>query len=253
MKSLIKKYLIYSGWAIVFYSTFSFIAKIFGRNIPAAVIFILALAVAALLKKYLPFLKHEEFYELAPFLEVIREHLFGFNVRPRTCEVCGLKTDFKVIIEYRAGKDLTAKKHKTLCRTHGVIELRKIVERYQIIIIFTEPDIKGKGGSFFYEPAQLKARGYLAEDRVELEKLITQFPKELTYEKVLWLAKDTVSNYPLKPLFKKKSPGEYISMDELVKRLRAYLENLETKFKKGEYWFSEPHGKSGIYIYNNKV
>ncbi|MDP2922237.1 MAG: hypothetical protein Q8O30_00755 [Candidatus Omnitrophota bacterium] len=246
------KYLFYLGWATVFYILLKIIGRFTGSVTPL-ISLVAAFLIPLFLKRFLPLLKDKKFTEIVSFINHINKKINGMAMRSKKCAICNTKADFRIVLEYGIDKDLNARKQKTFCRTHGLIELRKVLARYQIMIIFAEPDIKQISGSFFYEPQQLKIHGYLDADRADLEKLIAQFPREHTYEKILWFGKDTIGVCQKKPLFKKKAIGEYITVDELIKRMRSFLEKLESKFKNSEYWLTEPHGKSGIYIWDGEV
>lgn len=251
MKDFFKKYFLYFAWLTAFYLVLKFISRFTGR-ITFSISLIIVFTAVIFLKKYLPFLKDKKFPEIISFLDWFNAKLAQKGLWSKKCAVCNLKVDFKIVIQYNIGKDLNARKQKTFCCSHGLIELRKIIERYQILIIFSEPGIKQKSSSFFYEPAQLKIHGYSDQDRREVEKLIAQFPREHTYEWALWLPREVIGDCRAEPLFKRKFPGEHISVDELIKRMRILLQKLELRFKNGEYWLTEPHGESGIYIWGTK-
>jgi hypothetical protein len=245
---MMMKYMIYLMWVCVFYLPL----KLTVRLAPLGSI-LLSFLIVLFLKKYLPWLKEKHFSELSPFFDKLMGNINKATIVAKECATCKSKIDFKIVFEYDINKNLKAGRRKTYCSLHGLIEWRKVLDKYSGMIIFSEPKMAGESGSFFYEPSQLKLHGYTAHDVMDVEHLLSQFPKRHRHEGVLWLPKDIIGDCREKPLFKKKVVGEYITFNELMLRIREFWKNLDSRFKRAEYWVSEPHGRAGIYIWDSEV
>ncbi|GEM_PF-3209053 len=120
--------------------------------------------------------------------------------------------------------------------------------------IFAEPDCDRVSGSFFYEPKDLKTHGYSSQDQTAVEALMSKVRVFEGDRKIGWLLKDVIGICQEQPLIKSKQAVlEGISAAELSNRVEKILYNNEMKFKKGEYWITEPRGNGGIYIWDGEV
>jgi len=243
------KYIIFLLWVIFFHATFFFVNWLRNpslspvNSIPAAIILVM------IFKPRLPLLKKYSFPEFSGKLEKFRNQIADLTLSRKKCSVCGLVGGISIIIETDINKNLRSKTKKNYCRSHGLQFVEKMLRNFKGKIILTEVEPLHVGSWTFYQPEDLKVHNYSEKDKKVLNNLIEEYRGKVKEGEVLWLDKTVIGDYTEIPLFKKLPEPEIITIDEGFKRLRRTFDRTQAKFKNSEFWFSEPRGEAGIYLW----
>ncbi|MBF0123047.1 MAG: hypothetical protein HQL21_06545 [Candidatus Omnitrophica bacterium] len=175
-------------------------------------------------------------------------------VAPRICCVCGVAFDYRVIMGYDVDKMLNARRENIFCVAHAAEEFGRRLRAYPGPVLFDEPRERRVGGSFFYAPDELRVHAYCQEDKVWVERALSQIPEAGKKDVVgcfsLEFSEDSRCN---RSMTNHDVPVEIVDRSQFVKRFRDTLTAISLKYPSGEYWITEPRGTGGIFIFDDQI